>query len=38
MLREDQWGEAESIVEPLLKEMYATMKSDIEEQDDTVAR
>lgn len=38
MLREDQWGEAEGIVEPLLKEMYATMKSDIEEQDDTVAR
>ncbi|HCF7666278.1 TPA: hypothetical protein NIK52_003781 [Pseudomonas aeruginosa] len=37
MLREDQWGEAEGIVEPLLKEMYATMMSDIEEQDDTVA-
>ena len=38
MLREDQWGEAEGIVEPLLKEMYATMRSDIEEQDDTVLR
>jgi len=38
MLREDQWGEAEGIVEPLLKKMYATMKPDVEEQDDTVAR
>jgi hypothetical protein len=28
MLREDQWEDAERIVEPMLKEMYATMKND----------
>lgn len=30
MLREDQWDEAEGVVEPLLKEMYSTMKFELE--------
>jgi hypothetical protein len=37
MLREDYWGEAERIIEPLLKKMYATMKSDVEESSDEVS-
>lgn len=31
MLREDQWGAANQVVEPLLKQMYAIMKSDVED-------
>ncbi|WP_176464937.1 hypothetical protein [Pseudomonas fragi] len=37
MLREDYWDEAERIIEPLLKKMYATMKSDVEESSDDVS-
>ncbi|VVP71097.1 hypothetical protein PS918_01127 [Pseudomonas fluorescens] len=38
MLREDYWDEAERIIEPLLKKMYATMKSDVEESSDEVSK
>lgn len=34
LLCEDQWDEAERVVEPLLAKMYATMQSDAEESDD----